>query len=113
MAIEANEFYQEPPGAILPFGGHRGHGLGVIAEIRAGAMAGSGCSQPDADPLINGMLSVRIDPERIPREVESEQGVSQFVRFVKSSRRVESEKPILMPGEIEAQMRSARLAEGI
>ncbi len=108
-----NHFYTDPPGAILPFGGHKGYGLGIVAELMAGAVAGSGCSQPGADRLINGMLAIVIDPAKIPRDTSFAEEVQVFVDFVKSSRRIDAEKPVLVPGELEASTRERRLADGI
>ncbi|MEQ8846768.1 malate/lactate/ureidoglycolate dehydrogenase [Botrimarina sp.] len=110
---DPNTFYADPPGAILPFGAHKGYGLGVIAELLAGAVAGSGCSREGVDRLINGMLTIVIDPSRLPREFGFDDEVENFVAFLKSSRRVDAERAILLPGEIEALNREKRLAEGI
>lgn len=106
-------FYGKPPGAILPFGGHKGYGLGIIAEMFAGALTGSGCSDPKAPYLINGLFALLIDPDRIPNELGFAQEVRRFIDFVKESRRVTPDAEILMPGEIEHQTRIARLANGI
>src|SRR6185312_12479209 len=47
-------FYGDPPGAILPFGGHKGYALGVMAELLAGALTGNGCTKPGVNRLSNG-----------------------------------------------------------
>ncbi|MGD9857379.1 MAG: Ldh family oxidoreductase, partial [Planctomycetaceae bacterium] len=61
------DFYADPPGAILPIGAHKGYGLSVIAEMFAGALAGGGCSDPaNNERLLNGMFSIYVDPQRIP-----------------------------------------------
>ncbi len=54
--------YGSPPGAILPFGGHKGYALGMLAEMLAGALTGGGCSDPAADRLANNMLSIVLAP---------------------------------------------------
>jgi uncharacterized oxidoreductase len=33
-------FYANPPGAILPIGGHKGSGLSFFCEILAGSLTG-------------------------------------------------------------------------
>jgi uncharacterized oxidoreductase len=106
-------FYANPPGAILPFGGHKGYGLGIIAEMFAGALTGSGCSDPKAARLINGMLSILIDPLAIPNDLGFMNEVKRFIEFVKSSRVAEPGGEILLPGELEERTRQLRLREGI
>lgn len=107
-------FYTEPPGAILPFGGHKGYGLGVIAEMFAGAIGGNGCSSPERKShMASGMLTIAVDPQWIPNELGFEAEVRRFIDFVKSSRRAQSDQDILMPGEIEERTREQRLAAGI
>jgi len=112
-STDPQEFYSDPPGAILPFGQHKGYGLGIVTEILAGALTGNGCSKPGADRLLNGMLVVLIDPERIPTSVPFDTEIEQFVKFVKSSRRVNPGHEILMPGELESRTRQERSTQGI
>lgn len=108
------DFYADPPGAILPFGGHKGYGLSVIAEVFAGALAGGGCSNPANDQrLLNGMFSLYVDPQRIPNEVSFAADVRRFIEFVKSARRSPGVDEILMPGELEERTRQERLRHGI
>ncbi|MDP6953969.1 MAG: Ldh family oxidoreductase, partial [Alphaproteobacteria bacterium] len=40
-------FYADPPGAILTIGAHKGYVLSVLCEVMAGAITGSGCSNPN------------------------------------------------------------------
>ncbi|HMO83290.1 MAG TPA: malate/lactate/ureidoglycolate dehydrogenase [Lacipirellulaceae bacterium] len=110
---DPNAFYAEPPGAILAFGGHKGYGLGLIAEIMAGALTGSGCSRPGAERLLNGMLSIAIDPQRIPREFDFTAEIESFIAYVKSSRPTRPGQLILVPGELEEQTRAERTRDGV
>ena len=43
-------FYGPPPGALLPFGGHKGYGLSVFCEIFAGALTGGQTTHPGQSP---------------------------------------------------------------
>lgn len=113
MTVDPRSFYTDPPGAILPFGGHKGFGLGVVTEILAGAVAGNGCSKPGADRLLNGMLAVVIDPSHLPTDVPMAEEIREFQAFVKSSRKRMSSSQIMMPGEPETKTRQQRLAQGI
>lgn len=106
-------FYGDPPGAILPFGGYKGYGLGLVAEILAGAITGSGCSQPGKTRLEQGMLSIILDPAVFQVQDRFLQEVKCFVDFVKSSEKASPTAEILVPGDIERRTRAERMAQGI
>jgi uncharacterized oxidoreductase len=107
-------FYANPPGAILPFGGHKGYGLSVVTDILAGALTGSGSSNPHSTSrMVNGLLALVLDPERFPAHSEFAGEVRRFIDFVKSSRTTSPDGEILMPGELEERTRARRLKEGI
>ena len=107
-------FYTDPPGVLLPFGGHKGYGLSVIAEMFAGAMSGNSCSNPANDQrLLNGMFSLIVDCDRLPQELGFAAEVKRFIDYVKSSRKVPGCDEILMPGEIEERTRQDRKTNGI
>jgi uncharacterized oxidoreductase len=108
------QFYTDPPGVLLPFGGHKGYGLSVIAEMFAGALTGNSCSNPTNDQrLLNGMYSLIIDCDRLPEELGFAAEVQRFIEFVKSARKAPGFEEILMPGEIEEHNRQHREANGI
>jgi len=107
-------FYGPPPGAILPFGGHKGFGLGMIAEVLAGALTGNGCSNPEhADRLTNGMLTILFDPAAFQVDDTFAGEINRFIDYVKSSPKVSVDGEILMPGEIEERNRIRRKRDGI
>jgi uncharacterized oxidoreductase len=107
-------FYGPPPGAILSIAGHKGYGLGVIAEVLAGALTGGGCSNPKNLPrLANGMLSIILDQSLFRTEAEFTAEIEQFIAWVKSARTATPDGEILMPGEPEARNRAKRICDGI
>lgn len=107
-------FYSDPPGAILSIAGHKGYGLGVIAEMLAGVLTGGGASNPaNAGRLANGMLSIFMDPSFFQEETALAAEVRRFVEWVKSSEKSEPGGQILMPGEIEEHTKARRLRDGI
>jgi uncharacterized oxidoreductase len=106
-------FYGDP-GAILPIAGHKGAGLGIIAEMLAGALTGSSCSNPEnAGRVVNGMLSIYLDPAAFGSRQDFADEAARFIAWVKSSRTVAPDGQIFMPGEIEQRTRTHRLREGI
>jgi uncharacterized oxidoreductase len=106
-------FYGDPPGAILPFGGYKGYGLGLVAEIMAGALTGSGCSKPGKNRLEQGMLSIVLDPVMFQVQDQFLDDVKCFIDFVKSSEKASPTSEILVPGDVERRNRAERLARGI
>ncbi len=106
-------FYADP-GAILPIAGHKGYGLGIIAEMLAGALTGSSCSNvANAGRVVNGMLSIYLDPAAFGNREEFSAEARRFIAWVKSSKTVSPDGDILMPGEMEQRTRAQRLREGI
>ena len=110
---EPSVFYADPPGAILPVGGHKGFGLGVMVEMLAGALTGGGCSRLGVPRLEQAMLTITIDPRKFQPEDAFAAEISQYIEFVKSSRTVTPGGEILMPGEPEERTRAARTRDGI
>lgn len=106
-------FYATPPGAILPFGGHKGFGLGIIAEVLAGALSGGACSRSGVDRVNNNMLSILFDPASFPSAERFSEEIGGLIAHVKSARTVTPDGEILMPGEPEARARAQGLAHGI
>jgi uncharacterized oxidoreductase len=110
---DPNDFYGPPWGAILPFGGHKGYGLGLVAELLAGALTGSGCSRPGKTRLEQGMLSILIDPFRFQTGDEFFGEVRRYVDFVKTAKPAEPDGEVLVPGEVERRNREQRMRDGI
>lgn len=108
------DFYTDPPGALLPFGAHKGYGLSIIAEMFAGAFTGNSCTNPANDQrLLNGMFSLIIDCERLPKELGIAAEIQRFIDYVKSSRKAPGCDEILLPGEIEERQRQTCAKNGI
>ncbi len=109
-------FYADPPGAILPFAGHKGFALGVLVETLAGALSGGGASNPEnpsAYMIVNNMLTVVLDPAVFMPEASYAEEIDRFVAWVKGSPPLEEGGSILMPGEPEERSRADRLAHGL
>jgi uncharacterized oxidoreductase len=107
-------FYADPPGAILSIAGHKGYGLAMLCEILAGALTGGGCSNPkNTDRVINGMLSIFLDPAVFQADATFAAEIERFITWVKSSAKASPDGDILMPGEIEERTKSQRQHAGI
>lgn len=113
---DAEAFYSDPPGAILPFGGHKGSGLSFFCEILAGSLSG-GCASnprsPTAGRLVNNMLSLVFDPAAFGSAKAFAEDVMRLADYVKSSPPIEAGGTVLLPGEIEVQSRNDREINGL
>jgi hydroxycarboxylate dehydrogenase B len=110
---DASKFYGPPPGALLPFGGHKGYALGLVTDILAGALSGGGCSRKDANRVGNTFLVFVLDVDRLRDEQSFYADVEELIEYVKSSALAPGSKEIVVPGEPEAQERKLRLQDGI
>jgi hydroxycarboxylate dehydrogenase B len=108
--------FADPPGALLTLGAHKGYGLSIFCEVLAGALTGGGSSHPDnpdADRVVNNMLSILIDPEQMAGSAGVANDLDRLTGWVKASPPATPGGEILMPGEPERRTRARRLAEGI
>lgn len=108
--------YNEPLGTVLPFGEHKGYGLALIAELLAGAIVGTGTIQPKNPRnrgIVNGMLTVVIDPERMTSRAFIESEIDALIAYVKSAQPSDPALPVLIAGEPERIARAQRMKDGI
>jgi len=113
---DPNAFYADPPGAILPFGGHKGFGIAVFCEILAGSLTGGASSHPSNETvkrMANNMMTIALDPDAFAGSAFFEADISRLVGWIKSSRPSVSEGQVLTPGEMEVRVRQQRLNSGI
>jgi hydroxycarboxylate dehydrogenase B len=103
-------------GALLPFGEHKGYGLAVACELLGGALTGSGTWHRPADTarsVINGMLTILIDPQKLGTRDAFENEALAFVDWLKQSPPAPGYDHVRMAGEPEREARVKREREGI
>jgi hydroxycarboxylate dehydrogenase B len=113
---DPNVMYQQPRGALLTFGEHKGYALAFVCEMLAGAITGSGTMRPErqsAGTTTNGMLTVVIDPTRITDQAWLKEEVAAMTDYITASTPRYSNEPVLIPGDPERANRTARLRDGI
>lgn len=106
-------------GLMLPFGGHKGYALSVMAELLTGVLSGGRVSDElgyygnhEENTGVSHLLgAIRID-SIIPLEV-FQQRVDDYVQKLKSCPRAEGAGEILVPGERSARTEQVRQANGI
>jgi hydroxycarboxylate dehydrogenase B len=106
----------EPAGAILPFGLHKGYGLAVLCELLGGALAAGqvGHREPGTRRrILNGMLSVLIDPRSLGDLDRFESEALAFAEWVTASPPREGFGPVMLAGDPERARRAERERDGI
>jgi hydroxycarboxylate dehydrogenase B len=104
--------HKQGTGALRAFGEHKGSGLALMCELLGGAMTGNGASKPDVR-WSQGMFSIYIDSRVVDPEAMLPDEMSRFLHDVKSTRPIDADKPVQLPGEPETRMRADRTAHGI
>jgi len=109
---------QEPLGALLPFGLHKGSGLGLFCDLLAGALLGGHTAQPGNGnqqwmAAANNVFAVLIDPNRLADPGGAQDEARALIDYFRSARPIDPAHPVMVPGEIEARTRGERLASGI
>lgn len=113
---DPNVMYRDPRGALLPFGGHKGHALAMVTELLAGALSGGPTIQPGNARLggvINNMLTLVLDPARFAGLEWFRRELDAFVDYVKASPPANPLEPVLIPGDPERILHAQRTRDGI
>lgn len=106
----------EPFGAILTFGAHKGYGMAVLCELLGGALA-AGAAQYTHDAtkrrVLNGMLTVVIDPAKIADMAAYEREARSFIDWVTASPPRAGFDRVRIAGDPERESRAKRTAAGV
>lgn len=108
--------YSDDRGVVLPFGEHKGSGLALVCELLAGAIVGSASVTTMTPPergILNGMLTIVIDPARLSNQDSMLAEIDSMIAWVKSAAPADPDMPVLIAGEPEQIARAARMADGI
>jgi hydroxycarboxylate dehydrogenase B len=106
----------EPLGALMPFGEHKGSGMGLICELLGGALAGGGTWHQEYKGerrVLNGMLSILIDPVKLGTGDFFASETSAFLAWLRQSPTAGGVDKLRVAGEPEREMRAQRLAQGV
>jgi uncharacterized oxidoreductase len=101
-----------PPGALVPFAGHKGYALAMVCELLGAALTGGDTTRPANSTMKhaiwNNMLTIVFDPQRMGTADVFGNEFNAFVDWVQSAPLQEGSDAILMPGEPEQVTRKAR-----
>ena len=113
----ADDFYDVPPAALLPFGGsvseHKGFGLSIIVDILSGALTGAGCSKGEDARVGNGLFVLVINVASFRGFPGFSAEIERFIRYLKSAKRATGIDTIRVPGERGWEEQRRREREGI
>src|SRR5690606_5556581 len=101
---DPKQLYVEPPGALLPFGGHKGYGLSLFCDFFAGALVGAGgITRDHGNPsrIENNMVVFLVDPAAIGDVRAFADEVEAIIGYVGASPPAEAGSEVLMPGDPE------------
>jgi L-lactate dehydrogenase len=106
---DAAVLFTDPPGALLPFGGHKGYALGLVAELLAGVLSGGGTIQPSNPRLgvaTNNLFALVLDPQVDFNQTWRSNEVESFLHYLLSCPPQNPANPVQYPGEYEAGNRA-------
>jgi uncharacterized oxidoreductase len=110
---DPNDLYANPPGTILPAGGHKGYCLALMIEILSGIAARGGYSTEHPGPIRNGVFMIVVDIARFVPPGTFRAEVDDLVRYLKSCPTAPGTDRILTPGEPEMIIEAERRRSGI
>ena len=109
--------FEPPIGALRTFAGHKGHALSIVCELLGAAMIGGPtghrANHLPVPGVINNMLAILIDPERLGAGAAFGLEMDELVDWVRSARLDADGRAlggVLMPGEPEVRSRAERRA---
>lgn len=99
-----------PPGAILPFGGHKGYGLGVAVELFAGLLSGAGTVRPERQHgdtfAANDLFALIVDPARFADPQWLAEEADAYIDYLRACPPQPGFDAVQYPGEYEAAQRA-------
>ena len=111
---DPNDRFADPPGSILPMGGYKGFGLGLLLDALVGGLSGGECPPaPEGTVECNNVLLIVFDPRHFGGTEHFQKQVEDLTGFVRDSRRVDADQPIRLPGDRASSLKKERLAAGV
>ena len=106
----------DPHGAILAFGAHKGYGVAVLCELLGGALAAGMVGHREDGSrkrILNGMLSVIVDPTALGGGEAFEREARAFVDSLLDVPPRPGFDRVLIAGDPERAQRARRSAQGV
>ena len=104
-------------GALMTFGEYKGYGMAVACELLGGALTGGGTWHKPTDPavraVVNGMLTILIDPARLGTQDAFDAEAVEFIDWLKAGPVAPGFDSVKIAGEPERAARLQRKVDGI
>lgn len=111
---DPDDRFADPPGSILPMGGYKGFGLGLLLDSLVGGLSGGQCPPaPDGTVECNNVLLVVFSPKHFGGVEHFSRQLQDLVKFSRNSQPIVPGQPIRLPGDRSTELRASRLANGI
>jgi uncharacterized oxidoreductase len=110
------DFFDQPQGAALPFGGivgYKGYGLSFLVDVLGGILTGAGYSRENVTRFGNGTFLIVINIEVFRPLIEFTKEAQDLARYMKSTPLAPGFSEILYPGEIERRREINHHQQGI
>jgi hydroxycarboxylate dehydrogenase B len=105
-----------PYGAMLAFGEYKGYGMAIACELLGGALTAGGTwhfEESSKQRVMNGMLAIVIDPQRLGTAPAFERETRLFLDWLRKSRPAPGFDHVRIAGEPERETRAKRSRDGI
>lgn len=106
--------FADPPGSIVPMGGYKGFGLGMLMDILVGGLSGGFCPPaPPHERECNNVLMLVFAPARfggLDHFVEQSQALCDYVR---SATPINPNASIRLPNDRSRELAEKRRREGV
>ncbi len=112
---DPNDYYDG--GSILPLGGiesgHKGYALSVMVALLGAIAGGLGFPQRDVESGANGSSITVIDVGKLSPQEAVRSRVGRTIDVIKDTPLAKGASDVLYPGEMEANTRRERMANGV
>jgi uncharacterized oxidoreductase len=119
LLVDADGSHSQDPndfflgGAILPFGGHKGNGFSILAQMLGRALAGMDTTGFDGPRGANGPIILVLDIAPFTSLDHFTLEVDAQSDLIVNSSPADGFDEVLLPGEMEIRARRDRLANGV
>lgn len=108
--------FDEPLGALMSFGDHKGAGIAAMVEILSAGLGG-GATMPDTavrENVLNSMFGILLDPSRLDPDEKARAGrISRIAAFQRAARPQPGVDRVRAPGDMEREVKAQRMRDGI